>query len=159
VIVTGETQKPPAGGSARCFDASQGIRGQVGICFAENPEEPKDPMQGFTLRTLMALAALVLPLFAAGSGAAQALDPEQARAKAMLQNLCGRCHAVGKVGKSPNPLAPPFRRFGEKLYDTDMVQRLQDGLTTIHPDMPTFRFNRHEAAAAVNYLRSIQKSR
>jgi len=25
--------------------------------------------------------------------------------------------------------------------------------------MPTFRFNRHEAAAAVNYLRSIQKSR
>ena len=97
--------------------------------------------------------------FAAGSGAAQALDPEQQRAKAMLENLCGRCHAVGKTGRSPNPLAPQFRHFGEKLYDTDMVQRLQDGLTTIHPDMPTFRFNRHEAAAAVNYLRSIQKSR
>ena len=47
--------------------------------------------------------------------------------------------------------------FGEKLYDTDMVQRLQDGLTTVHKDMPTFRFDRQEAAAAVNYLRSIQK--
>ena len=113
-------------------------------------------MPGFTLRTVAALACLVLPLL---GGAAQALDPEQQRAKAMLENLCGRCHAVGKTGKSPNPLAPAFRRFGEKLYDTDMVQRLQDGLTTIHPDMPTFRFNRHEAAAAVNYLRSIQKSR
>ena len=131
----------------------------MAICFAENPEESKDPMQGFTWRTFTAVAALALPLFAVCSGAAQALDPEQQRAKAMLENLCGRCHAVGKVGKSPNPLAPPFRRFGEKLYDTDMVQRLQDGLTTIHPDMPTFRFNQHEAAAAVNYLRSIQKSR
>ena len=112
-------------------------------------------MPGFTLRMAVALACLVL---GAARDAAQA-DPEQRRAKAMLENLCGRCHAVGRVGKSPNPLAPPFRRFGEKLYDTDMVQRLQDGLTTIHPDMPTFRFNRHEAAAAVNYLRSIQKSR
>jgi len=116
-------------------------------------------MPGFTLRMVAALACLVLPFFFAGSSAAQALDPEQQRARAMLENLCGRCHAVGKTGKSPNPLAPAFRRFGEKLYDTDMVQRLQDGLTTIHPDMPTFRFNRHEAAAAVNYLRSIQKSR
>jgi hypothetical protein len=116
-------------------------------------------MPGFRLRKLSALAALALPLLCASSRVAQALDPEQQRAKAMLENLCGRCHAVGKTGKSPNPLAPAFRRFGEKLYDTDMVQRLQDGLTTIHRDMPTFRFNQHEATAAVNYLRSIQKSR
>src|SRR6187455_885011 len=114
-------------------------------------------MPGFTLRMMVTLACLALPFFFAVSGAAQALDPEQARARAMLENLCGRCHAVGKTGKSPNPLAPAFRSFGEKLYDTDMVQRLQDGLTTIHPDMPTFRFDRQEAAAAVNYLRSIQK--
>jgi cytochrome c len=115
-------------------------------------------MPGSILRMLAALACLVLPLFSA-IGAAQALDPEQQHAKAMLENLCGRCHAVGRVGKSPNPLAPPFRSFGEKLYDTDMVQRLQDGLTTVHKDMPTFRFSREEAAAAVSYLRSIQKSR
>jgi mono/diheme cytochrome c family protein len=117
---------------------------------------PGDPMLRFKLRALAVLTCLALPLF---SGAAQALDAEQARAKAMLENLCGRCHAVGGVGKSPNPLAPPFRSFGEKLYDTDMVQRLQDGLTTVHKDMPTFRFNREEAGAAVSYLRSIQKSR
>ena len=88
-------------------------------------------MPGFTLRMAVALACLVL---GAAGDAAQA-DPEQQRAKAMLENLCGRCHAVGRVGKSPNPLAPPFRRFGEKLYDTDMVQRLQDGLTTVHKEI------------------------
>jgi mono/diheme cytochrome c family protein len=113
----------------------------------------------FTLRTFAALACLVPPLLGAASGAAQALDAEQRRAKAMLQEMCGRCHAVGTTGQSPNPLAPAFRTFGEKLYDTDMMQRLQDGLTTIHPEMPTFRFKRDDAAAAVNYLRSIQRSR
>ena len=53
------------------------------------------------------------------------------------------------------------RRFAPfaPLYDTDMVQRLQDGLTTIHPEMPPFRFSAHDAAAAVNYLRSIQRRR
>ena len=60
-------------------------------------------MPGFTLRMMVTLACLALPFFFAVSGAAQALDPEQARARAMLENLCGRCHAVGRVGKSPNP--------------------------------------------------------
>jgi cytochrome c len=106
-------------------------------------------------RPMSAVLAAVALLGAAGS--AQALDAEQRRVKAMLEEMCGRCHAVGTTGRSPNPLAPTFRTFGEKLYDTDMVQRLQDGLTTIHPDMPTFRFNAHDAAAAVNYLRSIQR--
>ena len=111
-------------------------------------------MPGFILRMLAALVCL-MPLL----GAAQARDAKQARAKATLEDLCGRCHAVSTTGNSPNPLAPPFRNFGEKLYDTDMVQRLQDGLTTVHKEMPTFRFSREDAGAAVNYLRSIQKSR
>jgi hypothetical protein len=34
---------------------------------------------------------------------------------------------------------------------------LQDGLSTIHPDMPTFRFSQGDAEAAVNYLRAIQE--
>ena len=61
--------------------------------------------------------------------------------------------------QEPEPARPAIRRFGEKLYDTDMVQRLQDGLATVHKEMPTFRFSRQEAAAAVNYLRSIQNSK
>jgi cytochrome c len=108
-------------------------------------------------RVSAAIAAVAL--FGAAGSVAHALDAEQRRSKAMLEEMCGRCHAVGTTGQSPNPLAPAFRTFGEKLYDTDLAQRLQDGLTTIHRDMPTFRFNRHEAAAAVNYLRSIQRSR
>jgi len=34
---------------------------------------------------------------------------------------------------------------------------LQNSLLAIHPDMPTFRFNRSDTQAAVNYLRPIQE--
>lgn len=100
---------------------------------------------------------LVLLMLCAWTTAGHALDREQQRGKALLEGLCGRCHAVNRTGKSPNGDAPPFRTFGDaKLYDNDFGQRLQDGLTTIHPDMPTFRFSREDAEAAVNYLKSIQ---
>ena len=83
---------------------------------------------------------------------------EQRQGKEMLQKLCARCHAVGKTGASPNRLAPPFRSFSEtKLYDSDFMQRLQEGLTSIHPFMPTFRFNRENAAEVLGYMRSIQE--
>ena len=60
--------------------------------------------------------------------------------------------------RSPHVDAPPFRTFGDdKLYDNDFAQRLQDGLSTIHRDMPTFQFSRPDAEAAVNYLKAIQE--
>jgi mono/diheme cytochrome c family protein len=100
---------------------------------------------------------IAVVIMCAWSGASPALDREQQRGKDLLETLCGRCHAVGEAGKSPDKAAPPFRTFGDdKLYDNDFAQRLQDGLTTIHPLMPTFRFSRSEAEAAVNYLKSIQ---
>ncbi len=89
-----------------------------------------------------------------------ALDDDQRHAKAVLVELCARCHAVGRNGRSPHPDAPPFRTFSDnKLYDEDFGQRLREGLSTIHPDMPTFRFNPREAEAVVSYLRAIQSPR
>ena len=107
----------------------------------------------------MKRACLALLLIGAWSNAGHALDREQQRGKALLQTMCGRCHAVGETGQSPHIDAPPFRTFGEKLYDSDIGQRLQDGLSTIHPDMPTFRFGRRDAEAAVNYLKAIQRNK
>ena len=55
-------------------------------------------------------------------------------------------------------LAPPFRSFSEnKLYDSDFRERLQSGLTSIHPFMPTFHFNRNDAEEVINYMKSIQE--
>ena len=93
-------------------------------------------------------ACFALLMACAWSEAAYALDRELHRGKALLETMCGRCHAVGETGKSADIAAPPFRTFGDdKLYDNDFGQRLQDGLTTIHPDMPTFQFSRPDAEA------------
>ncbi len=94
------------------------------------------------------------------SGAGYALDADQQHAKSLLVEMCARCHAVGKIGRSPHPEAPPFRTLGErKLYDEDFGRRLRDGLSTMHPDMPTFHFSQRESEAVVSYLRAIQVSR
>lgn len=89
---------------------------------------------------------------------AHARDEEQQHGKELLQKLCARCHSVGRTGASPNRQAPPFRSFSEtKLYDSDFLQRLQDGYSSIHPSMPTFRFNRDDAEAVLNHMKSIQE--
>jgi cytochrome c len=91
------------------------------------------------------------------SGAAHALDRDQQHARTLLKEFCARCHAIGRTGHSPHPYAPPFRDLGEnKLYDADFSQRLQNGLSSIHPDMPTFRFSERDAGAVIEYLRAIQ---
>ena len=99
----------------------------------------------------------IASLLVCAAGATGHAEDGQQRGKALLEEMCSRCHAVGRTGKSPHQYAPPFRTFGDdKLYDNDFAQRLQGGLSTIHPDMPTFHFSREDADAAVNYLRSIQ---
>ena len=106
----------------------------------------------------MKRSCLALLLALAYGGAASALDREQQHGQELLDTLCARCHAVGETGRSPQVDAPAFRNFGDsKLYDEDFSQRLQNGLSTIHPEMPTFRFNRSDAEAAVNYLKAIQE--
>jgi len=103
------------------------------------------------------IAAVAIALVHSGTG--YALDADQQQAKALLVELCARCHAVGRVGRSPHREAPPFRTLGErKLYDEDFAKRLRDGLNTMHPDMPTFHFNQRESEAVVSYLRAIQVS-
>jgi cytochrome c len=110
-------------------------------------------------RLMQRLGFAFLILGVAGE-ASQALDRERRRIKGVLEGLCGSCHAVTETGRSPHADAPPFRTFGDnKLYEEDFGQRLQHGLSTIHPDMPTFHFSRHDAEAALSYLRAIQARR
>jgi mono/diheme cytochrome c family protein len=103
-------------------------------------------------------SCFTLLIVCASIAAGHATEGGSRKGKALLEMMCARCHAVGKSGRSAHVDAPPFRTLGDdKLYDTDFVQRLQDGLSTMHPDMPTFHFSREDAEEAVDYLRSIQQ--
>jgi hypothetical protein len=39
----------------------------------------------------------------------------------LLMELCARCHAVGRIGRSLHSDGPPLRIFGDgKLYNEDL---------------------------------------
>ncbi len=90
------------------------------------------------------------------AASALAQSPAQ-RGRALLQEHCASCHAIGKIGKSAHEAAPAFRTLG-RSFDLDrFARRLQRGLEPGHPDMPAFRFGEADARAVSAYLRTIQK--
>jgi mono/diheme cytochrome c family protein len=104
------------------------------------------------------LLVLLATITLSWSTYAHARAEEHRQGKEILQELCARCHSISRIGSSPNKRAPPFRSFSEtKLYDSDFKQRLENGLVSIHPFMPTFRFSTEEAEEVLSYMRSIQE--
>ncbi|MFN3656689.1 MAG: c-type cytochrome [Pseudolabrys sp.] len=106
-------------------------------------------------RGLAALGAVLTVLLAAGTPApAQDMT---AQGRALLQEFCARCHAIGRSGASPHVGAPPFRTLG-RSFDLDQFPRLLErGISSGHPDMPEFRFSEDDARAVRAYLFTIQQ--
>lgn len=87
-------------------------------------------------------------------GAAQA---EERRGRALLQEYCASCHAIGKTGRSPMQSAVPFRALGRSFDFDEFPRLLRRGISSTHPAMPEFKFNDDDAQAVTAYLRSIQR--
>jgi cytochrome c len=102
--------------------------------------------------------AIVINLAASVLAVAEDAAPNELERQgmALAERLCADCHAIGKTGVSPQPPAPAFRALGDRVDLDDFAHRLRQGLTSGHPDMPTFRFTREDARALTAYLRSIQ---
>ena len=95
---------------------------------------------------------LLAVLLAASPATAQELA---ARGHALLSEMCASCHAIEKSGASPHPGAPPFRVISRRFDIDDLYEKLREGLSSGHRDMPTFRFTREDARAVRAYLREI----
>jgi len=95
---------------------------------------------------------LLAVLLVASPAAAQELA---ARGHALLSEMCASCHAIEKSGASPHPAAPPFRVISRRFDIDDLYEKLREGLSSGHRDMPTFRFTREDARAVRAYLREI----
>jgi mono/diheme cytochrome c family protein len=100
--------------------------------------------------TLVALA-IAVPAQAAGGPSAS-----EVRGRVLVERNCAMCHAVGRVGDSPNPAAPPFRELDRRYAIDDLAEALNEGIITGHPAMPEFRFAPAEVNDLIHYLRSIQ---
>src|SRR6187551_3308708 len=103
-----------------------------------------------TARRLILIAAGVI---AAGPAFGAVPLGEGARIAA---ERCGRCHAIGLAGDSPNPASPPFRTFGGLYPVADLLDALAQGATPSHTGMPRFKLNRRQTSALTQYVLSLQ---
>ena len=60
--------------------------------------------------------------------------------RAIVEQKCARCHAIGATGESPHPKALPFRFIVKRYPVEDLAEALAEGIVSGHPDMPVFAF-------------------
>jgi mono/diheme cytochrome c family protein len=100
--------------------------------------------------------ALMLGTVLAGPGEAHAAGALEQRGHALAARLCAPCHAIGKADAGARTGAPPLRALDRRTDLDEFVDRLREGLSSGHRDMPEFRFTRADARALVGYMRTIQ---
>ena len=102
----------------------------------------------------VAIVLALAPLQAKGE---EVLSPAAQRGLVIVRTNCSRCHAVGKVGDSPLPVAPPFRTLHERYPVEDLEEPLAEGIVTGHPTMPEFRFDPGQVGDIIAYLKSLER--
>ena len=102
----------------------------------------------------VAIFFALAPLPAKGE---EVLSPAAQRGLVIVRTNCSRCHALGKVGDSPQPIAPPFRTLHERYPVDDLQEPLAEGIITGHPTMPEFRFDPGQVGDIIAYLKSLER--
>lgn len=114
---------------------------------------PRTAMSGMIWRLgFLAAALLSSPIVLRGA------DSEKlSRGKALLQDNCGRCHAIGAVGDSPLKQAPPMRDIYARFAPKELQAELMEGMVSRHKSMPQIDFSEEDAHAILVYLYSLAK--
>lgn len=102
---------------------------------------------------LAGLAALSLSL------SARAEDVSLSAGRQLAVARCGGCHAVDRVGDSPNPRSPPFRDLGARFPFDGLREALVQGMIVGHPQMPVIHLTQVESGDLTAYLRTLQPRR
>src|ERR1700758_4042996 len=109
------------------------------------------------LACLIDAAAIVATLTLSQAESDEVLSPAAQRGSVIVRANCSRCHAVGKIGDSPLPIAPPFRTLHERYPVEDLQEPLAEGIVTGHPTMPEFRFDPGQVGDIIAYLKSLER--
>ena len=79
----------------------------------------------------------------------------RSRGKALLQENCGRCHAVGATGRSPLKAATPMRNVYAKFDPRELQAELTEGMVSRHREMPQIDFSDEDVDAILAYLYAL----
>jgi cytochrome c len=102
------------------------------------------------MRVILVTAAALL----AGS-AAMALSPAEQRGFTFSEANCALCHAIGAVGDSPLPIAPPFRDFHKNRDIDQLSEPLHTGTISNDPSMPHYQLDAAHIADLIAYLHTL----
>jgi mono/diheme cytochrome c family protein len=100
------------------------------------------------------IAGLILLCFPAFSDAAGSAKLT-ARGKTILQEKCGRCHAIEVVGESPLKIAPPMRDIYARFAPRELQEELLEGKVSRHKEMPQIEFSHEDVNAILAYLYAL----
>jgi mono/diheme cytochrome c family protein len=106
---------------------------------------------------IMLRTALVATVLILSAEAAFALDPDAQRGQTFVRANCALCHAVGHVGDSPLPAAPPFRTLHTLYPVEDLAESLAEGIITGHPSMPQFTLDAGQVDDVIAYLKTLEE--
>ena len=103
------------------------------------------------MRLLIAFASTVLFAWPALAEGNPRVRQRLAEAK------CSHCHAVGRIGVSPLPIAPPFRMLHTRYPVESLAEALAEGIMTGHPSMPEFRLDPDQIENLIAYLKTLER--
>ena len=109
-------------------------------------------MKAFWHKALI-LAGCVLALACAR---ADERDEQVFRGWQIAVDVCGDCHAVGRNGESPLPIAPPFHRLARAYPLEWLEEALAEGMVTGHAEMPEVVLDPVQIEDFLAYLATIQ---
>ena len=112
-------------------------------------------MKGLPGSIAVALVLLLTPTTAWNAPASK--SQLAAQGKAILQEKCGRCHAVGPTGASPLRTAPPMRTIYRRFLPRELQAELSEGMVSRHREMPQIEFSDDDVYAILTYLYALSK--
>lgn len=104
----------------------------------------------------LALAVSLLLLGACATDATDSYTAATERGRGIAESSCAACHAIGRLGESTAPEAPPFRTLSRNYRVASLEEALAEGISVGHPAMPEFAFSPEDVDALILYLQSIQ---
>ncbi len=108
------------------------------------------------MRAALPIAALFLWTSAQSADAQQ--SPEE-RGRAMAEQHCSRCHAIGREDESRLPNAPPLRELPQRYPVENLEEAFAEGIVTAHPAMPQFSFEPPQIEALLAYIDSLASAK
>jgi cytochrome c len=105
---------------------------------------------------LVSLAFLLLASTSLGQSSAERPVGRVEQGRALAQQNCQSCHAIGRTGQSPNSSAPVFRHLAHKYPIDNLSESFAEGVLIGHSVMPQFEFEPEQVQGLMAYLQSIQ---